>query len=119
MNLNNTDPSLNKTVTTTANNTVFGVYYGGGNGGTSYVQYDKSDGEQVIATYSWETTGKLNSYTPGVYRGSKTLGYMADYDMEIVNLSTGTTPGRAVCRTYFYAAQFSATNKRQCAVANL
>ena len=110
MNLNNTDPSLNKTVTTTANNTVFGVYYGGGNGGTSYVQYDKSDGEQVIATYSWETTGKLNSYTPGVYRGSKTLGYMADYDMEIVNLSTGTTPGRAVCRTYFYAAQFSATN---------
>ena len=110
MNLNDTDPSKNKTVTTTANNTQFGVYYGGGNGGTSYVQYDKSDGEQTMSSYSWETTGKLNNYTPCTYRGNKKLGYMADYDMEIVNVSSGTNPGRAVCRTYFYAAQFSATN---------
>ena len=32
-----------KTVTTNATGTTFGVYYGGGNGGTSYVQYDKKD----------------------------------------------------------------------------
>ena len=100
----------NKTVTTNATNTTFGVYYGGGNGGTSYVQYDKSDGEQTVSsTFNWGTIGKTDNYTAGKYR-NKATGYMADYDMEIVNLSTGTNKNRAVYRTYFYSAQFSATN---------
>ena len=103
-------PANSKTITTIANNTIFGVYYGGGNGGTSYVQYDKSDGEQTVSsTFNWESTGRLNQYTAGSYRNEAT-GYKADYDMEIVNLSTGTNQNRAVYRTYMFAAQFSATN---------
>lgn len=99
-----------KTIITNATNTIFGVYYGGGNGGTSYVQYEKTDGEQTVSsTFAWGTTGKINNYNAGGYKNA-TIGYMADYDMEIVNLSTGTNRNRAVYRTYFYAAQFSATN---------
>lgn len=105
-----------KTITTNANNTIFGVYYGGGNGGTSYVQYDKTDvtGDYGVSTgtYNWNGTGTyqghLNNYTAGTYRSGG--NYMSDYDMEIVNTSAGTESGEAVCRTYFYAAQFSATN---------
>ena len=105
------DYENSKTITTNATGTIFGVYYGGGNGGTSYVQYDKTDGEQnVSANFNWGTTGKLNDYTGGKYRGDTPNNYMADYDMEIVNTSAGTNQNKAVYRTYFYAAQFSATN---------
>lgn len=99
----------NKTITTRATGTTFIYYYGGGNGGTSYVQYDKTDGEQSVADYSWGGTGKVNSYTPKKYIDEAT-GYHADYDMTITNVSTGTNSGNAIYRTYFYAAQFSATN---------
>ena len=111
MNLNDTDPTKNKTVTTNAIGTTFGVYYGGGNGGTSYVQYDKKDytNPDATATYNWSTTGGLNGYTPNTYR-SGDKNYMADYEMEIVNSSAGTDANKGIFRTYFYAAQFSATN---------
>ena len=111
MNLNDTDPTKNKTVTTNAIGTTFGVYYGGGNGGTSYVQYDKKDVtvNDATGTYNWGSTGGLNGYTPNTYRsGGK--NYMADYEMEIVNSSAGTDANKGIFRTYFYAAQFSATN---------
>ncbi len=99
-----------KTVTTSATGTTFGVYYGGGNGGTSYVQYDKTDGEQTVSDkFNWNGTGKLSGYTPGKYR-DETTGYMADYDLTITNVSTGTNSNKAIYRSYFYAAQFSATN---------
>jgi hypothetical protein len=100
-----------KTVTTNATGTTFGVYYGGGNGGTSYVQYESADNtvNDVTAGFNWNTTGKLNDYTPNGYRsGGK--NYMADYEMEIVNTSTGTDAKKGIFRTYLYAAQFSATN---------
>ena len=106
-----------KTVTTRATGTTFGVYYGGGNGGTSYVQYASTDetvNDVTAGTYSWTTNsngnGKLDGYTPGSYRGNGNKNYMADYEMEIVNTSAGTDDKKAVFRTYFYAAQFSATN---------
>ena len=99
-----------KTITTNATNTIFGVYYGGGNGGTSYVQYANTDGEQPVSdSFNWNGTGKLNDYTPGIYRNGNS-NYMADYDMEIVNTSAGTNQNNAIYRSYFYAAQFSATN---------
>ena len=109
-----------KTVTTNATGTTFGVYYGGGNGGTSYVQYDSSDAtvsDVTDGTYSWDATantnnhgnGKLNNYTPGQYR-NKATGYKGNYEMEIVNTSTGTDSKKAIFRTYMYSAQFSATN---------
>ena len=120
MNLDADTPANNKTVTTNATGTTFGVYYGGGNGGTSYVQYDSSDAtvpDVTDGTYSWDATadsnghknGKLNNYTPGQYR-NKATGYKGDYEMEIVNTSTGTDAKKAVFRTYMYSAQFSATN---------
>ena len=98
------NPENSKTITTRATGTTFGVYYGGGNGGTSYVQYANYDKEQNVP-FSLDISG----YTPGNYR-NETTGYMADYNMEIVNTSAGTNQGRAVYRTYFFAAQFSATN---------
>lgn len=107
-----------KTVTTSATGTTFGVFYGGGNGGTSYVQYDLTDVTNTDASvaYDWNGTGEknghLNDYTPGEYciKDNKGIGYMADYEMEIVNSSAGTESKYAINRTYFYAAQFSATN---------
>lgn len=111
MTLDAVNPENNKTVITNATGTTFGVYYGGGNGGTSYVQYESADNtvNDVTAGFNWNTTGKLNSYTPNGYRnGGK--NYMADYEMEIVNTSTGTDAKKGIFRTYLYAAQFSATN---------
>lgn len=104
------DMTSGKTVTTNATNTSFGVYYGAGNGGTNYVQYDRTDGTyENPNSFNWGTTGKLNAYTPGTYRDYAT-GYMADYDLEMINVSTGTYYRTAVIRTYFYAAQYAATN---------
>ena len=102
------DMKPGKKVTTSATGTTFGVYYGAGNGGTNYVQYEKSDGTVNPLTFNWNTSGKLNSYTPLTYRDSLT-GYHADYDMEMINVSTGTLPGQAVIRTYLFSAQYSAT----------
>ncbi len=113
MTLDPVNPENNKTVTTNATGTTFGVYYGGGNGGTSYVQYDKTDVVENNAqnSYKWDdgSKGKLNSYTPNTYR-SAGKNYVADYEMEIVNSSAGTDANKGIFRTYFYAAQFSATN---------
>jgi len=108
-----------KTVTTSASGTTFGVYYGGGNGGTSYVQYTSTDKtvNDATAAYDWNSSswGNLQSYKPGDYykknaSDAKGIGYKADYEMEIVNASTGTVCKQAIFRTYFYAAQFSKTD---------
>ncbi len=113
MNLDEDTPANNKTVTTNATGTTFGVYYGGGNGGTSYVQYGKTDVTETNAqnSYDWNggSKGNLNSYTPNTYR-SGDKNYMANYEMEIVNSSAGTDANKGIFRTYFFAAQFSATN---------
>ena len=108
------DHANNKTITTNANNTIFTDYYGGGNGGTSYVQYETTDVTKALGNgYNWDGTGDnqghLGNYSAGEYR-SDGQNYKANYDMEIVNVSTGTEVGQAVFRTYFYAAQFSATD---------
>lgn len=108
-----------KTVYTRATGTIFKNYYGGGNGGTSYVQYKNTDGEKLVNGFDWymnvnsgNTNGaSLNSgsYVAGRYRTASNT-YEANYDMNIINVSTGTDAGYAVFRSYFYAAQFSATN---------
>ena len=113
MNLDANNPANNKTVTTNASGTTFGVYYGGGNGGTSYVQYASTDytNSNASGNFNWGTTGGLNGYTPKQYRdGDGNHNYMADYEMEIVNSSAGTDANKAIFRSYLYAAQFSATN---------
>ena len=104
------DMTVGKTVTTRATGTTFGVYYGAGNGGTNYVQYNRTDGTYNNSNgFNWNGTGQLNGYTPGTYRDLAT-GYQADYDMELINVSTGSYYDCAVNRTYFYAAQYSSTN---------
>ena len=108
------DMASGKTITTNASNTVFNVYYGGGNGGTSYVQYKPAqDNTTTAINYNWEATGKnqghVNEYNASAYVDLND-GYQANYDMEIVNISSGTEANEAVFRTYYYAAQFSATN---------
>ena len=108
------DMTSGKTVTTSATGTTFGVYYGAGNGGTNYVQYDRTDGTYYNNNgFNWNGTGTgaghINNYSPGAYRNTAT-GYQANYDMELINTSTGSFYDCAVNRTYFYAAQFATTN---------
>ena len=103
-----------KTVNTRATGTIFGHYYGAGNGGTNYVQYDKTD--VVAAPYSvdtWNSTVR-DKYHPAQYRGSSAATapntYEADYEYELINTSTGTTSNQVVNRSYYYSAQFATTN---------
>lgn len=112
------DMNSGMTVTTHAAGTTFGVYYGGGNGGTAYVQYNSSDGTYANPNdFNWATTGKLNDYVPLQYvdssnmqpAGSGFTGYKARYEMEMINVSSGTLNGQAVNRSYLYVAQYSAT----------
>lgn len=105
------DMESGKTVTTNATGTTFGVFYGAGNGGTCYSQYDQSDNTPGTPnSYNWESAsyGKLANYTALKYR-DKATGYHAKYELEMINSSAGTM-NNAVCRTYMYAAQFATTN---------
>ncbi len=102
------------TVNTRATGTVFGHYYGAGNGGTNYVQYDNTD--NVAAPYpveTWNSTVR-GKYHPAQYRGSSATTapntYEADYEYELINTSTGTTSNQVVNRCYYYSAQFATTN---------
>ncbi len=104
------DMENGKTVTTSATNTVFNQFFGAGNGGTTYIQYDNTDvstsGPYSSSTWTSTVNGK---YTPGTYRSSA-HDYQADYDMEVINTSTGDLAGRAINRSYYYSAQFATTN---------
>ena len=98
------DMNDGKTVTTNATGTTFGVYYGAGNGGTSYMQYYRFDGNQFqmgqYTTYKHiETINKVEGMN----------GYHANYELEMVNASAGTDAAINY-RTYLYAAQFATTN---------
>ena len=99
-----------KTVTTSATGTIFTQYFGAGNGGTNYVQYTSTDvsnsGPYSVSTWNSTVSGK---YHPGQYR-STDHNYEANYDYEVINISTGTSPGLVVNRSYYYAAQFATTN---------
>ena len=96
-----------KTVTTSATGTTFGQFFGAGNGGTNYMQYKNTDatGDPIS---DWSSTITSN-YTPGKHR-SKDQGYAADYDIEVINPSTGDLAGKVVNRSYYYSAQFATTN---------
>ncbi len=101
------DMVAGKTVTTSATGTIFNQYFGAGNGGTNYVQYTNTDATGVPVT-DWSSTID-SKYTPGKYR-NKDQGYHADYDIEVINYSTGDGNGKFVNRSYYYSAQFATTN---------
>ena len=96
-----------KTVKTSATGTTFNQFFGAGNGGTNYVQYKNTDatGDPIS---DWSSTINSN-YTVGKYR-SKAQGYEANYDIEVINYSTGDGNGKFVNRSYYYSAQFATTN---------
>ena len=85
-----------KTVKTSATGTTFNQFFGAGNGGTNYVQYANTDGTGVPVT-DWSSTINSN-YTPGKYR-NKDQGYAANYDLEVINYSTGDGNGKFVNRS--------------------
>ena len=98
-----------KTVTTSATNTVFTRYYGAGNGGTNYVQYDNTDTpDPPYSDARWQGIVDDHYHPTHYLDGDK--GYEADYDFEVINTSTGTTAGQVVNRSYYYSAQFATTN---------
>ena len=97
-----------KTVKTSATGTTFNQFFGAGNGGTNYVQYANTDGTGVPVT-DWSSTINTNYNTPGKYR-NKDQGYAANYDLEVINYSTGDGNGKFVNRSYYYSAQFATTN---------
>ena len=100
-----------KTVTTSASNTVFTQFFGAGNGGTNYMQYANTDATGTpISDWSSTISATTNpKYTPGKYR-NKDQGYEANYDIEVINTSTGDLAGQVVNRSYYYSAQFATTN---------
>lgn len=104
------DMVKDKTVTTSATGTTFKHYFGAGNGGTNYMQYASTDDSQhgPLTPETWATTINKN-YTPTHYR-SKAQGYEADYEIEVINTSTGDLTGRVINRSYYYSAQFATTN---------
>lgn len=106
-----------KTVKTNATGTTFGVFYGGGNGGTSYYRQKKRDntGTFPTAAANWEGFSAFNplNQVPGtnaVYdNGNEKKGYHAEYEFEVFNSSNGLKSGEDVIRAYCRWAQFGTT----------
>ena len=106
-----------KTVKTNATGTTFGVFYGGGNGGTSYYRQRKRDntGTFPTAADNWEGFSAFNplNQVPGttaVYdNGNEKKGYHAEYEFEVFNSSNGLKSGEDVIRAYCRWAQFGTT----------
>ena len=71
------------------------------------MQYKNTDATGAPIS-DWSSTINSN-YTPGKYR-NKDQGYAADYDIEVINTSTGDLAGQVVNRSYYYSAQFATTN---------
>lgn len=107
-----------KTVTTNATGTTFGVFYGGGNGGTSYYRESKFDntGSFPAASSGWSGFTAFNplnqkSDVNAAYKNSETenWGYHAEYEFEVFNSSNGLKSGEDVLRCYYLWAQFGTT----------
>ena len=111
-----------RTVTTNATGTTFGVFYGGGNGGTSYYRDPKYDNTREFPTTDneWKTnngnyTPNFNAFNPlnqestpnAAYDNSK--GYHAEYEFEVFNASNGLKSSDDVIRLYYHWAQFGTT----------
>ena len=106
---------VRKTVKTTADNTIFNKYFGGGNGGTSYYREQKFDNDVAWpnsesgwtgATYYFSSFDPLNFSDSKNYNTNK--GYHDLFEFEIFNSSNGLN-ANAVIRTIYVWAQFGTT----------
>ena len=107
-----------KTVTTKATGTTFGVFYGGGNGGTSYYRERILDntGEFRATAAKWEGYSAFNplnqvSGIAAAYKDETNAkwGYHAEYEFEVFNSSNGLKNKEDVIRVYYRWAQFGTT----------
>ena len=111
-----------KTVTTHATGTVFGRFYGGGNGGTSYYREQKEDGNidftdpSTLVYWNGHGYGVFNplntiSGTTAAYEGPNTTlnrGYHALFEFECFVESNGLGD-KPTIRSYLHWAQFGTT----------
>ena len=108
------------TVTTRATGTIFGRYYGGGNGGTSYYREKKEDGNINFTNPSnlnyWNSHG-YNVFNPlntisgvnNAYQGTgDNKGYHALFEFECFVESNGLGENPTI-RSYLHWAQFGTT----------
>ena len=91
----------NRTVTTNATGTTFGVYYGGGNGGNSYYRDLQKDGDQAsenINQWGINPSGQDTGYNFNIFDplgvkdddvANENKGYHAEYEFEVFNQSNG------------------------------
>lgn len=115
-----------KTVTTNATGTIFGTFYGGGNGGNSYFRQNQDDGDWDAHSttegidkwdhrnYRWGKFNPLNLFTQGtttpeVYDdGNENKGYHCEYECEVFNQSNGLAD-QVTKRGYVHWIQFGTT----------
>ena len=110
--MTNTD-GVRKTVTTNATNTIFGQYFGGGNGGTSYYREQAYDTDTAWPS-DWKSSNfKFTTFNP-LNTESNTKKYDADkgyhdmFEYEVFNQSNGINDN-VVARSFIRWAQFGTT----------
>lgn len=104
---------VRKTVTTNATNTIFGQYFGGGNGGTSYYREQAYDTDTSWPS-DWKSSNfKFNTFNPlntasisKKYDAAK--GYHDMFEYEVFNQSNGVNEN-VVARSFIRHAQFGTT----------
>ena len=103
-----------KTVTTTADNTIFGKFFGGGNGGTSYYREQKYDNDVAwpndwkAGTYKFTEFNPLNTVSGKSSQYETNKGYHDMFEFEVFNSSNGLN-SNCVARTFIQWAQFGTT----------
>ena len=132
-----TDTQL-KTVTTRATGTIFGTFFGGGNGGNSYFRDNKDDGDWAsskigdwdMRAYRWKNFNPLgivpygpnydsiafpdsqhtgsNDKTTQLYFDTINYGYHARYEYETFNQSNGVK-NEVTMRGFIHWIQFGTT----------
>ena len=104
---------VRKTVTTNATNTIFGQYFGGGNGGTSYYREQSYDSD-IAWPSSWtSSTFKFDVFNPLntasiTKKYDEAKGYHDMFEYEVFNQSNGINDN-IVARTFTRWAQFGTT----------
>lgn len=118
-----------KTVTTSATGTIFGNFYGGGNGGNSYFRQNQDDGDWDAHSstegidkwnhrkYNWGKFNPLNLVSgltevyddgTGGTNNTENKGYHCEYECEVFNQSNGLAD-QVTKRGYIHWIQFGTT----------
>ena len=102
------------TVKTSATNTIFNRFFGGGNGGNSYYRKNHTDGDLNWPSenadgwnqYGYSAFNPLKRYVTDTTEGD--LGIDALFEFEVFNSSNGLD-AKAVLRTYYNYIEFGTT----------